>query len=79
MAKNKVRPTDVTPESKRVGSEIGFKLNQKSREAALNSFDTVTEQREKQGWLWVKKGNSKKQIKPENLNFNLGQGWELIA
>ena len=77
MAKKTLKPLDTPPTSKRIGSQIGFKLNQDSRQTALETVDTITEQREKQGWLWVKKGSATKQIKPENLQKNLDNGWKV--
>lgn len=77
MAKRKIKPTDVTPESKRVGSEVGFKLNEQSRKAALESIDSVTEKRETDGWVWMQKDRATKQVKPENIQKNIDDGWKI--
>lgn len=58
------------------GNEIGFKQNKKNREQALVMLDEITAKREEEGYFWVKRGTTTKQIHPEKLKAHLEDGWK---
>lgn len=57
------------------GNEIGFKQNVKNREEALGMLDTLTKKREAEGYIWVVRGTTFKQIHPSKAKAHLEDGW----
>ena len=56
------------------------KLNQKNRREALLNLELgklVEHQRHDEGFIWVKKGRTRKQINPDNLEEHLHKKWKL--
>lgn len=61
------------------GNEIGYKDDKKNREQALASLDVITAKREKEGYVWVKRGQTTKQIHPDKLKAHLEDGWKKVS
>lgn len=61
---------------KTIGNEVGNKLNKKNREQALVMLDILTKKREEDGYVWVKRSTTSKQIHPSKLKQHLEDGWK---
>ncbi len=59
------------------GNEIGFKQNKKNREQALGMLDVLTKKREAEGYVWVRRGTTVKQIHPDKIKAHLEDGWKV--
>ena len=59
------------------GNEVGFKQNKKNREEALLTLDVITARRETEGYVWVRRGTTVKQIHPDKLKAHLEDGWKV--
>lgn len=69
------------PTTKRKDNSIGTSVNKKAREIAkkiLPKAKKVERDRRDKGYVWVRKGKTKKQVNPEKLNFYLDDGWKRI-
>lgn len=58
---------------------IGNHQNQASRSEAMQLLDKLTQERTDKGWIWVKKGQTQKQIHPEKLQSHIHDGWKKIS
>lgn len=65
-----------TKREKLKGNSVGFTENRENRETAMLMLDRITKQREKEGYVWVMKGKTKKQIHPDKVNAHLLDGWK---
>ena len=57
-------------------NSVGFAENRENREDALLLLDKIIKRREKEGYVWVVKGTTKKQIHPDKLKAHLEDGWK---
>lgn len=64
------------PSSKAKSNKIGNSENQENRFKALEMLDRLTGERKKNGWVWVKRGTTQKQIHPDKLKAHLDDGWK---
>lgn len=61
------------------GGKTGLRqLNEENRKKALSSQDTVTAQRKAEGWAWMQKGKTTKQVAPANIEKNINDGFKII-
>ncbi len=58
------------------GNEVGFKQNVKNREEALGMLDILTKKREGEGYVWIIRGTTSKQVHPSKLKEHLDDGWK---
>lgn len=64
-------------ESEKKSNSIGVKENNENRELALKTLDLLTKKREKDGFVWVIKGKTSKQIHPDKLQDHIADNWKL--
>lgn len=65
------------PEQKKKNNSIGITENKENRDQAMQMLDTITARREQQGYIWVIKGNTSKQIHPDKLKDHLADSWKV--
>lgn len=67
----------VKLEKVKKSNSIGNTENNENRNEALKLLDVLTNKREKDGWIWVVKGNTSKQIHPDKLQDHLNDFWKV--
>lgn len=67
----------VKPTKSVQSNKIGNTQNRENREEALQLLDKQTKKREIEGYVWVKKGQTCKQIHPDKLQSHLQDNWRL--
>lgn len=76
-----MRNGKAKPDTKRKDNSIGNKQNEYAREQAKKAISAgkkVERQRKKAGWIWIKKGKTRKQVHPDKININLDNQWEQL-
>lgn len=64
-------------EEQKKSNSIGSTENKENRSEALKMLDVITEKRAKEGFIWVVKGKTSKQIHPDKLERHLADFWEV--
>lgn len=64
--------------TKKPNNKVGNKINEQNRKAAMQVMPKAVEvesMRNQNGYIWIKKGKTRKQVNPQRLNSYINDGW----
>lgn len=50
----------------------------KKQQEAIKMLELLTQKREQDGYVWIKRGTTTKQIHPDKIKQHLEDGWKIV-
>lgn len=74
MKNGKEKPTTKRRDNS-VGNAINKEVRKKAKAALPNGF-AVEKQRAANGWVWLRKGKTSRQVSPDKIEALKSEGWK---